>query len=66
MLRGVTRVTSFMDSTYNMHIEKAVDEATLDGLTEFECVMGIPKTRVKRSTSTKYQPRVSVTTGAGM
>lgn len=64
MLKGVTRVTSFMGKTYNMQVEKVVDEVTLNGPTEFECVMGIPKTKVKRSTYTKYQPRVSITTGA--
>lgn len=56
-LRGGTPVISSSHGTYNMQIEKVVQEATLDGPTEFECHVTIPKTEVRVVTSIKYQPR---------
>lgn len=63
-LSGGRPITSFSRGTYNMEVVKMVQEDTLDGPTEFECHVTIPKTEIKIVAVTKYQPRVSVSTGA--
>ncbi|XP_050686204.1 uncharacterized protein LOC126980383 [Eriocheir sinensis] len=64
VLSGGTPIISSSHGTYNMEVEKVLQEATLDGPTDFECHATIPNTTIRVVASTKYQPRISVTTGA--